>query len=472
MEFYHKDSFNSFSFSPDGDRINGRLLATFDATGVAGGNFRVICAADRPVSFCFSGASLYSQPQLACFEFLVEVEPENLYFPHNLLSTDWEDLSVAVAEKRLKVFNPADPHQDDSSFRAILHSFKEEAQACFRWTVCTHEDFSFSLDLQGLPLSAAAAGGKQALTLDTAPTIRLASQVVVFPSLPENLHIPGPAPTIFSDDPDRSKLLLSHQSPLLRHELARLSWHFTSREYVALQTAKLFSSTPREGRVARPLCAAMDRHPTPSTSQEFFTTPTSSDPAAGRNKGSESNTLPPKYPNFFPPQFRSAIRAALCHQLLSPSDSPIVRQAESQLARSVSSSTWKRHVSAWNSFSSFLSSQDIEFSWPLTLPLLRQFSVWAHSTRHLHPHTIEAYLSSLNQIHQLLGFPNLQPRADFLIQSLLQGSKHSHFYESSPTSTRRTISFSILKLLGHQIASTRWPLNSQLTVWTTALVAF
>jgi hypothetical protein len=60
MEFYHKDSFNSFTISPVGNRINGRLLATFDATGVAGGNFRIICAAVRPVRFCFGSKPLYS----------------------------------------------------------------------------------------------------------------------------------------------------------------------------------------------------------------------------------------------------------------------------------------------------------------------------------------------------------------------------------------------------------------------------
>jgi hypothetical protein len=234
MEFFEKNSFHSFSFTPSGEHINGRLLATFDATGVAGGNFCVICAATRPVTFCFSGASIYAQPQLASFEFLFEIEPEDLYFPHNLLSTTWEDLSVAVAEQRVKVFNPTDPQQDDRSFRSLLDSFKEEAHACFRWTICSHNDLSFSLDLQGLPMSATSASSKQALTLDTAPTLKLASHQVVFPSLPSELHIPGPAPTVFSDDPTRSKTLLAHHSPLLRHEVARLSWQFTSREYIFL----------------------------------------------------------------------------------------------------------------------------------------------------------------------------------------------------------------------------------------------
>jgi hypothetical protein len=472
MEFHKKELFNSFDITPTGEHINGRLLATFDATGVAGGNFRIVCAATKPISFCFSGASLYTQPQLACFEFIIEAEPEALYFPHNLLSTAWEDLTDAVAEKRIRVFNPAEPLLNDTSFRALQHSFKDEAPACFRWTVCTHEDLSFTLDLQGLPMSAASASSKQALTLDSAPSVRLASHKIVFPSLPSDLHIPGPAPVIFSDDPDRTQSLLTHQSPLLRHEIARLAWHFTTREYVSLQAARVFASTPREGHFSRPLCSAVDRRPTASTSQEFCSTPTPMDPSAGKNERSENSPCLRKYSRDIPFVFRSAIRSALCQQLACDPNSPLLFQAEQQLAQSVSSSTWKRYNSAWNSFVSFLSSQGLAPSWPLTLPILRRYTIWAHTSRNLHPHTIEAYLSSLSQLHRLLGLPDLHIRADFLVHSLLKGSEHARFYMPILTPTRRTVTFSILKLLGHQLASSHWSLNSQLTIWSASLTAF
>jgi hypothetical protein len=434
MEFHRKDSFGSFAFPPTGSRVNARLLAMFDATGVASGNFRITCAATKPVSFCFSGASLYAQPQLACFEFIVEVDPEALYFPCNLLSTAWEDLAAAVAEKKVKVFNPADPQENDSSFRSLLSSFKDEAHACFRWTVNTHEDLTFSLDLQGLPMSASAANSKQALCLDTAPTIRLASLGLEFPSFPGDYHIPGPAPVIFSDDPDRSKVLLAPHSPLLRHEIARISWHLSTREFVTLQEAKSFSSSPREGLFSRPLCEAIDHHPKPSSSQEFHSTSQPTDSAAGRVIGSVIPSSHRKYSADLPATFRLAIRSALSQQLSSPPDSVLVLQAESQLAQSISSSTWKRHLSAWRSFNLFLSSHDLPLTWPLTLPVLRQYTTWAHSSRHLHPRTIAAYLSSLNQIHQYLGFPDLRPQSDFLIQSLLKGSEHSKFYDPPPFS--------------------------------------
>jgi hypothetical protein len=437
---------------------------------MAGENFWIICAASKQVSFCFPGASLYTQPQLACFEFIIEVNPEALYFPHNLLSTMWEDLSAAIAEKRVKVFNPADPQEN--SFRSLLYLFKDEAHACFRWTICTHEDLTFLLDLQGFLMSASTANRKQAFCLDTAPTIRLASLGLEFPLFPGDYHIPGPAPVIFSDDPDLSKALLTPQSPLLRYEIGRISWHLSTREYITVQEAKSFSSSPREGLFSRPVCAAINHHPKPSTSQEFHSTSQPADSAAGKIIGSDYLSSLRKYSIDLPTSFHSAMCSALSQQLSSPPDSILVLQAESQLAQSISSSTWKRHLSAWHSFNLFLSSHDIPLTWPLTLPILRQYTTWAHSSRHLHPHTIAAYLSSLNQIHQFLGFPDLQPRADFLNQSLLKGSGHSKFYDPPHPPTRRTITFSILKLLGHQIASPSWSYNSQLTVWTAALVAF
>ncbi len=72
MEFLKKDSFNSIAVSPMGNPIGAKIFTTFDATGIVGGNFRIVCAASKPASFFFSGAYLYMQPKLACVEFIVD----------------------------------------------------------------------------------------------------------------------------------------------------------------------------------------------------------------------------------------------------------------------------------------------------------------------------------------------------------------------------------------------------------------
>ncbi len=72
-------------------------------------DFRIVSTTEKPVNFCFSNARLYTEPQLAGFKFIIELDPEDLYFPCNHLSTAWKDLAAAVAEKRIPVFNPGNP---------------------------------------------------------------------------------------------------------------------------------------------------------------------------------------------------------------------------------------------------------------------------------------------------------------------------------------------------------------------------
>ncbi len=101
----------------------------------------------------------------------MDVQPSDIVFPRNLLATAWEDVAGAVAEKRIRVFNPSNPELDETQFRRLLQGHKDETQACFRWNINTHYDLTFTLDLQGLPMSASAALAKPALQLDTAPAI-------------------------------------------------------------------------------------------------------------------------------------------------------------------------------------------------------------------------------------------------------------------------------------------------------------
>jgi hypothetical protein len=105
------DHFNSYVAEPDNENSNGRFQAAFDATFVADCNFRIVCASTDGQSFCFLGAQLYCQHQPAAFEFVIDVQPGNVIFPHNLLPTLWEDVSATAAEKRIKIFNPADQRQ-------------------------------------------------------------------------------------------------------------------------------------------------------------------------------------------------------------------------------------------------------------------------------------------------------------------------------------------------------------------------
>ncbi len=56
----------------------------------------------------FPECSCIAHPNWRLFEFVIEVQPEDIVFLWNLLATNWEDIRMAVAEKWVKVLNPAD----------------------------------------------------------------------------------------------------------------------------------------------------------------------------------------------------------------------------------------------------------------------------------------------------------------------------------------------------------------------------
>jgi hypothetical protein len=81
MEFQTANLFESIiDFPLLSKGINGRLRATFNASGALGGNFRVVCAHSR-ARFGFSVAQLFLDPHLAAFDFPVEVDPIDTILP-------------------------------------------------------------------------------------------------------------------------------------------------------------------------------------------------------------------------------------------------------------------------------------------------------------------------------------------------------------------------------------------------------
>jgi hypothetical protein len=245
-----------------------------------------------------------------------------------------------------------------------------QSDDCFRWTVNVHEDLTFTLDLQGLPMSAAKATSKPALPLDSTPTALLSTHQMKCATFEPELHIPGPVPIFFSDDPEGSSKRILTGQPLLRHKMARLSWHFIQQEYIDLRTAASFLSSPREGHPTRPLCAAMDK-PSPPVTQEFCSTSKPNDNSAGkeigRNNCYNNDKICVKYSMTLTQSFRAAIRSAISLALKRPPDATLITNAEIRPSHSVSHSTWSRYISAWNAFQAIRKQNHRHLIWPLSM---------------------------------------------------------------------------------------------------------
>ena len=134
-----------------------------------------------------------------------------------------------------------------------------------------------------------------------------------------------------------------------------------------------------------------------------------------------------------------------------------------------SSSTWKTHESAVNSFKKF----DVggNLTWPLSADTLANYCTWAFTEGKLKASTVASYLSSLKCIHNLRGLDS-NAFDNFVLKAILKGKENLEFYEPSVKQSRKVMTLPLLKLMGHEIATANWNENSKLVVWGAATLGF
>jgi hypothetical protein len=89
----------------------------------------------------------------------------------------------------------------------------------------------------------------------------------------------------------------------------------------------------------------------------------------------------------------------------------------------------------------------------------------------LKANTVEQYISSLETIHKLRNIDSSTCTA-FTIDRLIKGDKNREQYSKIPKHTRTVMSLPLLKILGHEIASSEWEDDSKDVIWTAAVLAF
>lgn len=141
------------------------------------------------------------------------------------------------------------------------------------------------------------------------------------------------------------------------------------------------------------------------------------------------------------------------------------------LQAAFSQSTWRKHEAALNCFKLYENTHPPSSSWPLNHTILCSFTVWACNERKLKSSSISSYLSSLKTIHSL---QNLDCSAfdNFTLKSLIRGKENQEIYSTEGNCSRRVMTLPLLKLLGHEIAISKWGENSKQTVWAALTIAF
>jgi hypothetical protein len=141
------------------------------------------------------------------------------------------------------------------------------------------------------------------------------------------------------------------------------------------------------------------------------------------------------------------------------------------MAASRASSTWDRYRTAIRSFEKFSESKNSQCSWPIPVNLAREYVSWALKSKNLSPNTVKLYISDLCTAHLLKG---LQPSfvSDFFIKSMIKGAENLSLYSNITKHAKLVMTLPLLKILGHEIATSNWSTDSKRVFWAACCVAF
>lgn len=141
------------------------------------------------------------------------------------------------------------------------------------------------------------------------------------------------------------------------------------------------------------------------------------------------------------------------------------------LSAAYTQQTWKAYEAAYNSFRAFETYSNSTHPWPLTQNTINAYIAWAALVKHLRMTTITTYVASITSIHRLLGH-EINISASFITKVMLRGAEHIQTETQPAKTTRKVFTLALLKILGHQIATSNWTEDSKRIYWTCSCVAF
>jgi hypothetical protein len=268
-------------------------------------------------------------------------------------------------------------------------------------------------------------------------------------------------PILYAGNPELAKHALVADPKGALDQFRRLWSYLLTPEEVTAEEACALLRRPREGASSRPLGKPLhgEPHPAPPLPRED-PTGTHTHPAVARRK--------------FRPDLLSCMpwyRARIGGKGKSKLQDNISRR----VSESVTVSTWARHNSAWNRLQEFAKHMGKEIVWPLCARTILDFASWCDEELGLQSSTIRAYIHSLSRVQQMMGYENVSIGKIPLLEDFLKGC------ENVPRVTvgrarkklqRKAVSFSLLRLLVHQVGKSDWSLYKKCKVWAAYLLGF
>jgi hypothetical protein len=138
---------------------------------------------------------------------------------------------------------------------------------------------------------------------------------------------------------------------------------------------------------------------------------------------------------------------------------------------SQSTASWNRHSAALHSYSKFLYQNNEKISWPFSLESVRSYVAWALKSKNLSAETVKVYLSDFRLAHKLRNV-HCSFDSDFFVSSMLKGAKNLSLYKNIFKPAKFVMSYQLLRILGHEIATSNWKQDSKTVFWSACCLAF
>ena len=139
---------------------------------------------------------------------------------------------------------------------------------------------------------------------------------------------------------------------------------------------------------------------------------------------------------------------------------------------SLAASTWEKYESAWAALRDYEIFTRRPLQWPLALETMRGYAAYLFRVRKLKTTSIKTYLSALACLHRLKGYPNHAVEDD-VMKAIMRGAENLQMTAPQlKPNCRRVMTVSLLKHLGHRLATSGWEKPATQSVWAASLAAF
>ena len=141
------------------------------------------------------------------------------------------------------------------------------------------------------------------------------------------------------------------------------------------------------------------------------------------------------------------------------------------ICASYAESTWCKIYSALMLLDKFQYETKLLITWPLDTNFISAFIHWAIFVKKLAPASVTSYMSHIKVIHKLRGIDH-SACENFAFKRHLRGAKNLNFYSVPSMTTKKAMTLSLLNILGHEIALSKWSDHSESVIWTAMCTGF